>query len=100
LQMAISLLELRELGTALGIPIRVLFSDEPPTTLQISPERLVEVIKKYLSETGMTISEFEDRVGFFIAPILEDPSEFFKWNADCLRFVCQEIGVDWVSALP
>jgi hypothetical protein len=48
---------------------------------------------------GMSVAAFEDRVGFAVEPALRERSEVAKWNVDCLRFVCGEIGADWLGAL-
>jgi hypothetical protein len=53
-------------------------------------------INAHLNATGMSIAEFEERVGFEIEPSLKDATKVLDWNVDCLRFVCAEIGVDWL----
>lgn len=99
LNMVVSLGELFKLASALGIRTRFIFDDKIEGQL-ISAEQLCAKIKSYLDATRMSISEFENRVGFVIAPALGNPVEVFNWNVDCLRFVCSEIGVNWLDALP
>lgn len=57
-------------------------------------------IRRYLGRTRLTTEEFENRVGFEIAPALGDSSKVLDWNLDCLRFVCKELGIDWRLAPP
>lgn len=95
-----SLAELSKLSSILRIPARSLFDDADESCELISHEQLCAKIKAHLAATRMSVSEFEDRVGFVIEPSLLDTSEVLNWNVDCLRFVCAEIGVEWLSALP
>jgi len=99
LNMVVSLREVSKLASALGISTRFIFDDNIEGQ-PISPERLCSKINEHLTRTKMSIAEFEDRVGFVIGPALLDPVEVLKWNIDCLRFVCKEVGVDWLAALP
>jgi transcriptional regulator with XRE-family HTH domain len=94
LNMVISLGELSKLSSVLGIRTRFIF-DGKTEGQSISLEQLCAKIKEYLNVTGMSITDFETRVGFTIAAALDNPFEVFKWNVDCLRFVCEEIGIDW-----
>ncbi|MEO8429383.1 MAG: helix-turn-helix transcriptional regulator [Verrucomicrobiota bacterium] len=93
-------LALANLCGVLGIRARELFSEEASESKQISSEELVARIKATLEARGSSVSEFEERVGFTISPALANPSEVLSWNVDCLRFVCSEIGVKWIDALP
>ena len=95
----ISLGELLRLASTLGIRTRFIFDDDTEGQT-ITPAQLCVSIRKYLYTTGMSIKEFEDRVGFVIEPSLRDNSNIFNWNIDCLRFVCAELGIDWHLALP
>lgn len=99
LNQTISLGELAKLDSVLGIRSRFIFDDRIEGQ-QISPEQLCAKINAYLDETGMTIADFEDRVGFVIEPSLRAPADVLNWNVDCLRFVCTELGLDWRLALP
>jgi hypothetical protein len=99
LNMAISLGELSKLSSVLGISTRFIFDDKTDGQ-PISPEQLCAKIKSYLDAKNMSIANFEDRVGFTIEPSLHDASKVSDWNIDCLRFVCEEIGVNWHLAIP
>jgi transcriptional regulator with XRE-family HTH domain len=99
LNMVISLGELSKLSSVLGIRPRFIFDDKVEGQ-PISPEQLCAKIKSYLDTTGISIAEFENRVGFVIKPSLRDSAKVLDWNVDCLRFVCEELGLDWRLALP
>jgi transcriptional regulator with XRE-family HTH domain len=96
----ISVRELSELASALGIVSRRIFEDTGGDGEPISPSRLSEMISSHLKTARISIGEFENRVGFEIEPCLRDVSIFLDWNVDCLRSVCAELGVDWLLALP
>lgn len=98
--MAISLRELSKLASVLEIRTRLIFSDKNVGEQSISLEQLRSKIRDYLTTTGMNIAEFEEKVGFEIQAGLQDAAKIMEWNVDCLRFVCAEIGVDWLAALP
>jgi hypothetical protein len=100
LNTTISLGELCKLSSILGTRARFIFDGKLEDGRQISPSDLSARIKRHLENTATSITDFEDRVGFVIAPALEDPSEILNWNIDCLRFVSAEIGVNWLDALP
>jgi transcriptional regulator with XRE-family HTH domain len=95
-----SLAEIARLSSALGLPSVVIFEDEAATGEAFSPHRLVTEIKTHLEKTGTSVDDFENRVGFEIAPALADSSKVLDWNLDCLRFVCNELGIDWRLAIP
>lgn len=91
--------DLSKLASVLGIPTRLIFDDEDEKQPSILPNELCARIKEHLHANRMSVTEFEDRVGFVIEPSLRDPSMVLNWNVDCLRFVCAELGVDWRLAL-
>lgn len=96
--LALSLSQFVSLTQALGIQGASLFSDT--TFEKIMPSALAERIKSHLATHKMTKSEFANQVGYDIASTLEDHNGILEWNIDCLRSVCSQIGVNWLSALP
>jgi DNA-binding Xre family transcriptional regulator len=96
----ISLSELSALASALGVKVGELFEGRKNGGAAISPEELMSKVRDYLSVTGLSVEEFEDRVGCVIAPALQDSSKVLDWNVDFLRWVCTEIDIDWHLALP
>jgi hypothetical protein len=100
LYMQIGLGELLGLSSALGIKVRDLFDNGKSDGSVITPEQLIDMTKQHLSQTGISISDFEDRIGYEIEASLADPSKVMDWNVDFLRWLCREIGLEWRSALP
>jgi transcriptional regulator with XRE-family HTH domain len=96
----ISLSELSSLSSALGVKVSDLFEGRNNREAAISPMELMSKVRTYVSATGLSIKEFEDRVGCVIAPALEDSSKVLDWSVDFLRWVCVEIDIDWHLALP
>ena len=95
-----SLTELARLASALRIRTSEIFDDNPAIHQQFSTIELVDKVNAHLKANGLDIAALEDRVGFDLSSAIQSPSEVLKWNLDCLRFVCSEIGVDWRQALP
>lgn len=97
----ISLGELDKLCKVLGISVRSLFEDDTQNQQQkLSSSDLVNRILQYLHEARVTLDAFEDKVGYTIRECFVTPEKVLEWNVDCLRYVCSEIGVDWLTALP
>lgn len=92
--------ELSRLCAALGINVRDLFGNREDMEEVISPEQLLSKAKQHLQQSGLSIAEFEDRIGFEIGPSLNDSSKVMDWNVDFLRWLCRELELDWRSALP
>lgn len=92
--------EISRLCSALEIKARDLFGERMPTEETISSEQLLSKVRKHLAQSGLSIAEFEDRIGFEIGPSLSDPSKVMDWNVDFLRWLCRELGLDWRLALP
>jgi transcriptional regulator with XRE-family HTH domain len=94
-----SLGALAKLAAVLGKPTRLIFDDDIGDGQSLSPEQLAAKIKAYLNTSGMSLAEFEEKIGWIVEPALRDPAEVLNWDVDCLRFVCAEVGVDWRMAL-
>ena len=93
----ISLRELSQLCSALGIKPRELFDGPTNAEQTISPEQLVSEAKAYLSQNRMSVAEFEESIGFEIGPSLKDTSKVLEWNVDFLRWLCSRLELDWRS---
>jgi transcriptional regulator with XRE-family HTH domain len=100
LSLVLSLDELSRLAKVLGVPTRLLFEDERQTDRPISLRQLGARVKSHLEQRAISLSEFENRVGYEVQLALADPPEMLKWNVDCLRSVCAEVQIDWLSVLP
>lgn len=95
-----SLGELSRLCSALGIKPRDLFHDRPNVEPAISPMQLLSRAREYMKQNKLSVGEFSDRIGFDIGPSLEDASKMMDWNIDFLRWLCEELGLDWRLAVP
>jgi DNA-binding XRE family transcriptional regulator len=95
-----SLAELAKLATSLGVGVLDIFDDGPIQGEHVRPEQLSEMMKAHIKRARLSTAQFEERVGFEMEPALNDPAEILNWNLDCLRFVCNQIGLDWRLALP
>ena len=95
-----SLGELSRLCSALGIKPRDLFDDRPNIEGTISAVQILSRARQYMKQNKLSVEEFSDRIGFEIGPSLEDVSKMMDWNVDFLRWLCEELGLDWRSALP
>jgi DNA-binding Xre family transcriptional regulator len=62
-------------------------------------ESLAQLIVSFLTNAGMKIDEFESDVGYELKEALADEKKMRDWNIDCLRSVCDRIGVDWRYAV-
>lgn len=80
--------------------VRDLFGGLKTSEPGISSDELMSKVRNYLSVTGLSVTQFEDRVGCVVEPALKDSSKVMDWNVDFLRWVCAEIGLDWHLALP
>lgn len=97
--MSIDLRDLQGLCEDLGIRVRQLFPKAVTSTV-VSPAGLRERVESYLSQGRVDLGSFEDKVNYEIGQFLRDPSTIGDWNLDCLRNVCDAVGVDWQAVLP
>ena len=92
--------ELSNLCSALGIKLRDLFDDRPKIDSAISPGKLLSKALEYLEQNNLTVAEFSNRIGIEIGPSLRDAGKISEWNIDFLRWLCEELELDWRLALP
>jgi transcriptional regulator with XRE-family HTH domain len=101
--MCISLGQLAALGRVLGVAPSVLLTKEETSDhplARLSRSDLSARIQAFIDGAGISLSEFEEQVGWEIAQALYDSDEILDWNVDCLSDVCSAIGVNWLEALP
>jgi hypothetical protein len=101
----VDLNNIAELASMLSIsPLELLAIEVPDYQKQekISFDDITNLIKKKLSDTGESVEDFENRVGWsLIAPVLEDSSEIGRrFNVDALCDVCDDLGIHWWKAIP
>jgi len=67
-------------------------SSEPP----ITAPQLATLIHEHCRAHNITVPQFEDAVGWRLTESLIDPEDLFEdLSIDGLRWVCDELGVDW-----
>ena len=99
----LSLSELSKMCRALNITPADLLSDEvvgsdnPP---HLSFAQFIERVKSYIESHGMTVPEFEDKVGWELESLLNDPEAIWERNVQFLKDVCVEVGIDWLWVVP
>ncbi len=96
----ISLGELRKLCRALGAKPRDVFQAADERKISISIEDLSARIKSHIKAKGQPVADFETQAGFYIEAALADSSNILTWSIECLRSVCDELGINWLDALP
>jgi transcriptional regulator with XRE-family HTH domain len=90
--------QLRNLSALLGITVRSLLGAERDQSIAFVD--LAEIIRKYLAANRITASEFEDRAGWELRGVLEDPEAAWNWTIVCLQDVCETLGIAWQDVLP
>jgi hypothetical protein len=93
-----SLAQLVRVCQLLDIHPRDLFSEEPVAALPI--ETVVQAIKDHCAQKKITTAEFENAVGWLVESALDHPRNALReWNIDCLKDVCDELGLNWLSVI-
>jgi hypothetical protein len=92
----------RQLGQfcrVLGASPAELFGAEAPDS-SISSAELVRLIHEQCHLRKVTLSEFEDIVGWRLSACM-DPSDRLleDMTVDGLRWLCRELGIDWQRAI-
>jgi len=75
------------------------FFETSPAPKPVSLDAVVQKINEYLNTQRMTVSQFEDRVGWDIEPLLNERSKILSYDIDAVRDISNEIGIDWLSIL-
>jgi hypothetical protein len=99
----LSLGQLRDLGVALGVPARQLLAPDGAgmSLLSFPMAALLDRVRVEIAQSGLTVEEFGERVGWDIASALAHPeSAWTDWCVDGLQDICSAVGVDWLSVLP
>ena len=99
----LSLNELQKMCRVLEIAPVDLLSDEAKNYSglnHLSFTEFTEMVKKHIESRGITIAEFEDRVGWEIEGLLNNPEGIWERNVQFLKDACGELGVNWLSVVP
>jgi hypothetical protein len=100
---AASLADISKVCKYLGLTPRDLFhegSDDAPQDQKYSFEELAKKIKGYLAVNLLSVEEFADQSGWCVQDFLKDPLVGREWTVRCLKEVGQQIGINWLDALP
>ena len=93
-----SLSEISKTCKALDLHPHDLFCNE-----HLSPSTIDEVIaniKKHCAQNQISISKFEDIVGWHVESYLTNPKTALEaWNLDCLKDVCSELQMNWQNII-
>ena len=99
----LSLTELRKMYRALNMTPADLFSDEArgsDDAGHLSFAEFSKKVKSHIESHGMTVPEFEDKVGWELESLLNDPEEIWERNVQFLKDVCVELGINWLRVAP
>lgn len=99
----LSLKELKQMCEVLKIAPVDLLSDAAKNNSRLnhlSFTEFTEMVKKHIESKGITVSEFEDRVGWEIEELLNHPESVWQRNVQFLKDTCSVLGVDWLSVVP
>lgn len=99
----LSLSQLSKMYRALNMTHADLFSEEvggSGNADRLSFAEFIEKVKSHIESHGMTVPEFEDKVGWELESLLNDPEEIWGRNVQFLKDVCVEVGVDWLGVAP
>jgi DNA-binding XRE family transcriptional regulator len=99
----LSLYELKKMCQVLNITPAELLSDEANNDRRLNHlpfAEFIETVKKYLASEGITVAEFEDKAGWEMEGLLNNPEEIWERNVQFLKDVCGELGINWLSVVP
>jgi hypothetical protein len=65
----------------------------------ISTRDLASLIRTHLDQSGQSLAEFENQVGYSVGEALADPNQFGDFNADGLRAVSMPVSVNWFDVV-
>jgi transcriptional regulator with XRE-family HTH domain len=95
---AVCLKDLDQLAKAVGATFGELLSGRRvDDSEQVKPEQLRSRLQSLLRSKGRSVEDFENQLGWEINSFLENPASSEKWNVDCLRAVCNQVGVKWYA---
>jgi transcriptional regulator with XRE-family HTH domain len=97
LHMGASIETIARVAHRLGVKPSSFF--EGMASRQISLHELASGIAEHVTQTGRSLGELEENVGWSLAGALETPSRFLDFPAVGLRDVCSPLGVNWLDVL-
>ena len=92
-----------ELATLVSLtPRELVLGKDIPEDLGITTATQVsEAIKLHLMKHNLSTDEFGKKVGWNVSSAIEDPEHIWAvWCLECIRDVCEGVGIDWRTVLP
>jgi|SRR6187399_3202792 len=88
--------EIRQFCQVLGLSPKELFGVETSAS-GITAADLAALIREHCLSRGITIDQFEDSSGWYVAKSLDDPERFLHndYSIEGIQDICRELGVDW-----
>lgn len=66
----------------------------------IGVDDIILKMKAYCREKNISVPELGNTIGWKIDQTIDSPASVLaQWNIDCLKDVCQMIGVNWLSVV-
>jgi len=97
-----SLAAVKRLASALGVPTRRLFVDEPdsPSGRHVSYDALVALVRRRVAADGSQ-EPLEDEIGWYLDDFLAgEAAAMAAYPVEFLIALCERLAVDWLDALP
>ncbi len=89
------------LAAALESPASVLlFGEEPPVAVEgVSLNHVVERVREKLMQSGLTVEQFGDKIGWDVEPVLQEANALGTYCLLGLRDICSAVSIDWFAVL-
>ena len=94
---AISVRSVARIASELGVKPSILYGGTSGGA--ISTNDFASLIRMHIDQSGQSLAEFENQVGYSLGEALADPEQFGDFNADGLRALSAAMGVNWFDLL-
>ena len=99
--MCLTLRQLTQLATALGVPPISLIPDAPAREHARSLPELADAVRDFCAAHAVTADQFGERAGWDVRRFLQQPeSALDDWCLDAVRGVCDALDLHWPDYLP
>jgi transcriptional regulator with XRE-family HTH domain len=98
---ACTLDDIARISHVLGIRPDALFASTGRQASHTVPLRsVIEAIANYCTGRGLTVAAFGVETGWDMTNVMDSPAQAVRvWNVDCLRAVCEKLGLDWLAVM-